>query len=127
MVAITPTLQSASPGAPIMNFNGGVVVATWAPMAYGTPGGPVEAANFVLNSVQIIGTFGVGGSVQIEGSNDGTNWAILPDINDDPAVLTGAGVIFFNESTVYVRANVTVGDGTTAISAIASLRRQANG
>ncbi len=128
MTAVAPVLQSAAPGAPIMNYSGGVVVSTWGGLAdNSTPGTGLQAANFILNSAQVVGTFGVMGSVQIEGSNDGVNWAILPDINDTPAVLTSAGVVFFKESTVWVRPYVTAGDETTDLTVVMSLRRQPNG
>lgn len=128
MAAVKGTLQSASGGAPIMNYSGGVVVDTWAAMpSNSTPGDPLQASNFVVNSAQVLGTFGVGGSVNLEGSNDGVNWTILPDINNNAATWTSASVKFFRESTVYVRPNVTAGDGTTSLTMIVSLRRQANG
>lgn len=64
---------------------------------------------------QVTGTFGAAGSVQMEGSNDGTNWVILPGAT----ALTSAG--FFAPATAgvrpkFVRPNVTAGDGTTALT-----------
>lgn len=72
---------------------------------------------------QAIGTFGAGGSVQLEGSNDGTNWGKL-----SPAALTAAGVfaaLANNEVPKYIRPNVTAGDGTTDITVIGSALRNA--
>lgn len=125
MAAIVGVLQSASPGAPIMNYSGGVVVDTWSALLNNsTPGTPLQAANFIVNSVQVTGDFGVGGSINLEGSNDGINWAIMPDINDNAATWTTGGIKFFKESTVWVRPNVTAGDGTTSLKMIVSLRKQ---
>lgn len=66
---------------------------------------------------QVTGTFGSGGSVQMEGSNDGFNWVKL-----SPTALTSAG--FFaalgaNERPKYVRPNCTAGDTTTNLTVTA--------
>lgn len=66
---------------------------------------------------QVTGTFGTGGSIQLEGSNDRVNWVKL-----SPAALTSAG--FFaalgtNERPKFVRPNVTGGDATTSLNVVA--------
>lgn len=64
------------------------------------------------------GTWGVGGSVQLEGSNDGVNWFKL-----SPAALTANGsfaILGVTEVPKYIRPNVTAGDGTTSITVICS-------
>lgn len=128
MAAIIFALQSANSAAPIKNYSGPLVSATWAGLLNdATPGQALQNANFILNSLQIVGTFGVGGSVSLYGSNDGTNFVILPDINNNPATLTSAGIIFFKESPIWIRPAVTAGDGTTLLTAIASLRKQVVG
>ena len=87
---------------------------TWAAIPNGNQGAqwalkPSRSAFF-----QVTGTFGAGGSVRLEGSNDGTNWFAL-----SPAALTAAG--FFAplgvlEYPKFIRPNVTAGDGTTALT-----------
>lgn len=60
-------------------------------------------------SWQVTGTFGAGGSVQLEESNDATNWTING---------TAATAAAFKPATVtgrFVRFNVTAGDGSTAL------------
>lgn len=77
------------------------------------PGG---LGGFKSVEMQATGTFGAGGSVQLEGSLDGTNWAKL-----SPAALTSAGFttsLGASERVRYVRPNVTAGDGTTLITAL---------
>lgn len=88
---------------------------TWAAIPNGNQGdgaaGPWDTAWFVVT-----GTFGVGGSVQIEGSNDGTNWFKL-----SAAAVTSAGIVAplgATERPKFIRPNVTAGDGTTAITVI---------
>lgn len=64
--------------------------------------------------MQASGTFGSGGSVQLEGSNDGVNWVKL-----SPAALTSAGMtttLGAEERPRYIRPNVTAGDGTTSLT-----------
>lgn len=88
-------------------------VVTWAAIPNGNQGdaagGPYRSASF-----QASGTFGSGGSVKLEGSNDGSTWADLSS-----AARTTAG--FFaalgaGEHPRFIRPNVTAGDGTTAIT-----------
>jgi hypothetical protein len=124
------TYSFASPQAAIKGYGGGVVAVTWASLKDDSvPGDGFQAANWVASSFQVVGTFGVGGSISLEGSNDGTNWAVVPDINGNPATLTasgGPGIVFLAESPIWLRANVTAGDETTDLTAIVALRRQPN-
>ena len=55
------------------------VVITWANLTNGGPdfGQPVQRPALVDRSVQVTGTFGAGGTVVFEGSNDGVNYATL--------------------------------------------------
>lgn len=67
-------------------------------------------------SVQVNGTFGVGGSVQLEGSNDNTNWFVLHDLQGNNLTFTTAGLKQVQEICLYVRPNCTAGDGTTNLT-----------
>lgn len=89
---------------------------TWSGLANGQTGGAAPAAGTIFRQVQFIasGTFGSGGSVVIEGSNDATNWFAL-----SPPALTAAGSfasLGAQEFPRYYRPHVTAGDGTTSIS-----------
>lgn len=66
--------------------------------------------------VQISGTPGSGGSVKIEGSNNGTDWYTLSDPDSNLLVFTAAGGKTILNNPVYVRPNVTAGDGTTSFT-----------
>jgi hypothetical protein len=90
--------------------------ATWVAVPNGNQGdaagGPYVTASFVAT-----GTFGAGGSIRLEGSNDGTNWFAL-----SPTALTAAGIfaaLGAAEHPRFIRPNVTAGDGTTAITVVA--------
>lgn len=98
---------------------GGVFV-TWPGIANGGAGQPLQLGAWNRAYFAASGTFGSGGSVQVEGSNDGATWTKL-----SPAALTGAGLfaaLGAVEMPLYVRPHVTAGDGTTAITVTAWLK-----
>lgn len=90
----------------------------WPAMANGDTGAPVPYSKFADRSVQVSGTFGVGGAVTIEGTNDGTNWATLTDLRGTPLVITAASIVMVAEITLQIRARVTAGDGTTSLDVV---------
>jgi hypothetical protein len=64
-------------------------------------------------TVQITGTFGVGGNVAIEGSLDGSTFAVLNDPDGSPLNFTAAGINEVRENVNLLRPIVTAGDGST--------------
>lgn len=114
MANITPTLYLD---------NGDYRIVTWAAMANGDVGLPVELVGFSDRSVQIIGTFGTGGNAKIEGSNDGTNYVVLSDPQGTALDATTARIKAVSELTRYFRPRISAGDGTTALTVVACLRR----
>lgn len=76
-------------------------------------GTAVEEFQWSDRSVQITGTFGTSGNLQIQGSNDGTNYVVLTDPQGNDLDITAAGIKQISEVTKYVRPVVTAGDGTT--------------
>ena len=96
----------------------GIITATWATMANGDTGAPVQFDAFQDRSFQITGTFGAGGSATLEGSNDGTNYFALHNPQGTVIALTAAGVVQVLEATLWIRPHVTAGDGTTALVAV---------
>lgn len=95
----------------------GAYASTWAALANGESGDaaspPVEATT---RSVQVSGTFGIGGSVTVEGSNDNINWASLSNsFASTPIAMTSAGIQDILQNTLFIRPRVTAGDGTTAL------------
>ncbi|HLJ39488.1 MAG TPA: hypothetical protein VKT54_13870 [Steroidobacteraceae bacterium] len=98
------------------------VVLQWPAIPASTTGAPTPtraSIPYVSASFQASGTFGSGGSVQIEGSNDGVNFYKL-----SPAALTAPGAfasLGAQEQPRYLRPNCTAGDGTTAITVSAFL------
>jgi hypothetical protein len=83
-----------------------------------------QHANFADRSVQVTGTFGTGGSVQIEGSNDGgTTYNIMNDAFGNALVLTSGVIKQITETAERIRPNVTAGDATTAINVNLFMRK----
>ena len=91
-------------------------VCTWTPLANGDDGTPFENPGSSDRSVQITGTFGVGGTISLQGSNDGTNWAILTDPQGNALTFTAAKIEAVSELTRYIRPLVSAGDGTTSLT-----------
>lgn len=126
MANITPTVQTM--GGPV-GQPAPIVVATWGPMANGDVGLPLgvtvgpNVGIYADISVQVFGTFGTGGSVAFEGSNDGTHWAALHNPGETTIAITSAGIQAVLENTLYTRPDVTAGDGNTTLTVVAMYRR----
>jgi hypothetical protein len=119
MSVIVPTF------AKVMGPSGGpdALVATWGPMLNGDTGQPLKRPDLEDRSIQVTGTFGAGGSVTLEGSNDGVNFAALTNPQGTVIAITAAGIAQITEATVSVRPRVTAGDGTTSLTCTLCARR----
>lgn len=95
-----------------------VSTTTWNSLANGDTGSPESPGRLSDRSVQVRGTFGAGGSCTIQGSNDNVIWATLRDPGGVALTFTSADLKEILENTLYVRPNVTAGDGTTSIIVI---------
>jgi hypothetical protein len=96
--------------------NIGCALVSWT-LANGETGDAVALGNFRDRSVQVGGTFGVGGNCVIEGSNDGTNYVTLTDPQGNALnTITAARLEQITETTRFIRARISAGDGTTAIT-----------
>lgn len=117
MAVRNPTVQ----GAPNGQLNG--VLITWTGLLNGDTGAPYEGADFADRTMQIAGTFGVGGSMTLEGSNDNANFVALTDPQGNAITKTAAGLEVIEENPRYIRPNVTAGDGTTSLTVTVWARR----
>jgi len=80
-------------------------------------GSGVEMSSHADRSFHVTGTFGSGDTVDIEGSNDGTNWALLKDpFGSDLQLTEAAPLAALTEFVQYVRPKVSAGDGTTDLT-----------
>lgn len=103
--------------------NGLAIKSAWAGLLNTDVGDPQEFIEFADRSVQVTGTFGAGGAVVLEGSNDGTNYATLTDSTGTALSITAAGIKQITQITQFVRPRVTAGDGTTTLVATLLARR----
>jgi hypothetical protein len=87
----------------------------WAAMANGDTGASVALPGAVDRTIQATGNFGAGGSVTLEGSNDGVNYFSLSNPGGAAIALTAAGGSVALGAVQSFRPRVTAGDGTTAI------------
>jgi hypothetical protein len=71
---------------------------------------PYYRPAFGVKSVQVTGTFN-GGTLRIEGSNDGTNYYALNDPQGNALDITAAKIEQIMETTLYIRPRITAGTG----------------
>lgn len=111
---------------PVKNVSsdGSVFLVQWLALtttnADGLPIGGLEGALSVPRlsdkTVQISGTFGIGGSLTLQGSNDGTNWFPLTDPQGNAITKTAAALETVTENPVFIRPFITAGDGSTDLN-----------
>lgn len=92
------------------------VVFTWADMANGDVGEAIPFSMYADRSAQAFGTFGVGGTATLEGSNDGEHWVALTNLQGQALTFNTEKIEMVSEITAWVRPRVTAGDGTTSIT-----------
>lgn len=108
---------------PILTRKDNAHVITWADLANGDTGQPLEMPGSSDRSIQVFGTFGTGGNLRIQGSNNGINWHVLTDPQGNQINLTSAHIEQIMEVTRYIRPQVSAGDGTTSLTASILVRR----
>lgn len=99
---------------------------TWSNMANGDVGEYLKFAGHADKTMQVFGTFGTGGSLTFEGSNDprvvtdpnNAVWFTMNDPQTLPLVKTSAGGDLIIENPIYMRPRVDSGDGTTSLTVI---------
>lgn len=91
---------------------------TWSGLLNGDDGDAIEIAGAPDKTVTITGTFGVGGTCSIQGSNNGTTWLVLTDPQGNAITKTADSIEVILESPRFIRPIVTAGDGTTNLTVI---------
>lgn len=100
-----------------------VHVISWSGLLNGDDGAPIEMPGSSDRSIQYQGTFGTGGTIILEGSNDGVNYHPLTDPQGNAISKTAAGIEAVMELTRYVRPRVSAGDGSTSLVATLLVKR----
>lgn len=90
-------------------------VAAWTGLLAGDDGEAIPFSQYTDKSVQVSGTFG-GATLRFEGSNNGTDWAVLTDPQGNDLILSVAKVEMVTEAVAFVRPRVVGGDGSTALA-----------
>lgn len=95
-----------------------VHVYLWETITNGDDGDALESPGAADRSIQVIGTFGTGGSVTLEGSNlpspsVDADWFTLTDPLGNDLTFTAAGGKQIGEVTRHIRPHCTAGDGST--------------
>jgi hypothetical protein len=98
---------------------------TWTGLLNGDDGSRADWVDYADRCFQVTGTFGTGGSLTIEGSNDGTNFSALADPQGNALTFTSTKIEQALELPRYVRPRVTAGDGTTNLVCTLVMRRTA--
>jgi len=87
----------------------------------------IKIPDYPDKTVQIVGNFGTGGTLDIEGSNDGTNAAILTDTRGNSITKTAAYLGSMAENPLYIRPMLSAGTGAVDLDIIVIARRNLRG
>ena len=112
MATITPTFTKLRGPA------GGIdaMVVTWAGLiGTGDVGAAIQRPDLGDRSAQVVATWG-GGTVVVEGSNDGTNWFTLTSPAGTSLSFTANGLLQVTEAVAYIRPHVTSAVTTATIT-----------
>lgn len=100
---------------------------TWTGMLNGDDGAPIgpNHADYADRNVSVFGTFGTGGTVLVEGSNNGgTNYHTLNDQSDQALSVTAAKNEQITQVPELTRPRVSAGDGSTDLTVVVTARRE---
>lgn len=101
---------------------------TWTPLTTtNADGNPINFASNGMGGVtfQVTGTWGAGGALVIEGSNDGSTFFTLTDQANAALSLSANGLKTVRDTPMFIRPRVTGGDGTTSLTVIAAMQKAA--
>lgn len=104
MAVITETLSEIV----TRGDHGHIVI--WGPLAAGDEGRAISMIGSARRTVQVIGAFGGGSKLAMEGSNDATNFSTLTDEHGNPLVFNQPGISTVSELTLWIRPRVSAGN-----------------
>lgn len=90
-------------------------IISWGPVTNADSCAAVEMPGFNFKSFQVSGTFG-SATVLASGSNDGTNYAGLHDLQGNAVSFTSAGLKSVEEVVRYLKPTFSGGDGTQSLT-----------
>jgi hypothetical protein len=121
MATRNSTILNNPSGVGVQSFT--IKSCAWTGLLNGDDGVPFSYPDWADRCIQVFGTFGVGGSISIQGSNDGVNYSTLTDQNGVLMTFTANAIKQMSEAPLYIKPIVTAGDGTTNLSAVLVARR----
>jgi hypothetical protein len=102
----------------------------WSGILNGDTGTPYSMPTSADRSVQVYGTFGVGGSVTMQVSNENqpvdtsvAQFVTAHDPQGSALTITAAGIKEVAEVSYWIRPNCTAGDGTTSLTVAMMVRK----
>lgn len=95
----------------------------WQSASAVTAAGGAVISVYADKTVQVFGTFGAGGTMTFEGSNDGVNFVTLNDAFNNALTLTAASMKEITEVAIQTRPHITAGDGTTNLTVVCFYRK----
>ena len=108
---------------PMLNGDTANPVASSIAAALSFAGGVFDPTGFADRSVQVTGTFGSGGNLAWEGSNDLVNYYVLNNPQGSALNIGSAGISAVTEAVIGAKPVVTAGDVTTSLTVTAFFRR----
>ena len=105
----------------------GTLRITWANLANGDTGSWFDPGPYDDVNVQVFGTFGAGGNLRVEGSNESGTPSNPQALNDPQGNALNIGTAKSEqllEVTGQTRVNATAGDGTTDLTVVMWLRHK---
>lgn len=101
------------------NISGGVLL-RWLGLTATDTGEKVEPgkASGAISAIQFVGTFG--GTVTLQGSNDGVTWTTLKDIGGSDISTTGTNIFDISTAARYVRPSA--GSGVVDVDVYMTMR-----
>lgn len=115
MATIAPTILGHQPAPGQTSFPGESFVATWTGITDADTVTPLELGAFSDRSVQVTGVGSPAATVTIAGSNDGTNYVTLYDLQGSLLSFTAAGLKGIAEATRYIKPVITGGTGESVV------------
>lgn len=98
-------------------------VISWTGLLNTDTGSPIEMPGSHIRSIHFTGTFSVGGTIVLEGSNDGVTYKTLTDPQANDISKTAEAIEQVQELVRYIRPRVSAGDGSTDLKAYLLVKR----
>lgn len=105
-----------------LNGDRSVMMVTWTLTSADATGDSVAWCDWADRSVTFTGTWG-GATAALEGSNDGTNWVPITDVQGTAITKTANGIEAAVELTRFVRSKLTTAGSGATITAILLMRK----